>query len=101
MPRNWRRIGPPAHWALAASNGREAIVFAYADAQTGLLGAWRTNDGVTWTEFELAGDQADIPAFIGSASVDSRVDGMFAMPDGVIVIGQRRGQIVGWFASVK
>jgi hypothetical protein len=97
--RDWRIVGPPEHWGRASANGRQAIVFYYADFGTTALGAWSSLDGRVWTPLSFSGDIADIPGFTVGLGQNSGVAGILAVPRGLVVIGQRNGQPTAWFAE--
>lgn len=97
--RDWRIVGPPEHWGRASANGRQAVVFSAADFGTVAVGAWSSLDGRDWTQLSFGGDVADIPAFEMAVGQSSRVDQIFVVSRGVIVIGQQNGQPTAWFAE--
>lgn len=97
--RDWRIVGPPEHWGRASANGRQTVVFYYADFGTTVLGAWSSLDGRVWTPMSFSGDVADIPAFTAGLAQNSGVDGIFVGSRGVVVIGQQNGQPTAWFAE--
>ena len=97
--RDWRIVGPPAHWGRASANGQQAVIFAAADFRTMELGAWASQDGRDWSLLSFSGDVAEMPAFETTLGHSSRVDGVFAESKGLIVIGQRNGHIEAWFAE--
>ena len=98
--RDWKLVGPPGHWGIAGADGRELVVFTAADLGTTALGVWTTGDGHAWNRVTFVGDVANAPAYETSVGQSSRVDRIFAMPDGVIVMGQRGGQITAWLAQL-
>jgi len=97
--RDWRIVGPPEHWGRASANGRQAVVFSAADFGTVALGAWSSPDGRNWTPLSFGGDVAHMPAFEMAVGQSSRVDQIFVVSRGVIVIGQQDGQPTAWFAE--
>ncbi|TMG54550.1 MAG: hypothetical protein E6H89_02345 [Chloroflexi bacterium] len=97
--RDWRMIGPPAHWGRVSANGRQAVIFAAADFGTVALGAWTSQDGRGWNQLSFSGDVAEMPAFETAVGQSSRIESIFAEPTGVIVIGQQNGHITAWFAQ--
>ena len=97
--RDWRMIGPPAHWGRVSANGRQAVIFAAADFGTVALGAWASQDGRGWNQLSFSGDVAEMPAFETAVGQSTRVDSVFAEPNGIIVIGQQNGHITAWFAE--
>jgi hypothetical protein len=97
--RDWRIVGPPEHWGRAGANGRQAIVFYYADFGTTALGAWSSLDGRIWNRVSFSGDVANIPGFTVGLGQDSGIDGILVVPRGVVVIGQQNGQPTAWFAE--
>jgi hypothetical protein len=99
--RDWRIVGPPEHWGRASANGRQAVVFSYADFGTTALGAWSSLDGRVWTPLSFSGDVADIPAFTAGLGQNSGVDGILVVSRGVVVIGQQNGQPTAWFAEAS
>jgi len=97
--RDWSLVGSPPHWGLASANGKQAVVFGFADFGTAELGAWSSIDGRDWTRLSFTGDVADIPGFQQDVGHASRVDQIFVVSRGVIVIGQQNGQLTIWFAE--
>ncbi len=97
--RDWRIAGPPDHWGLASANGRQAVLFYYADFGTTALGGWSTLDGRAWIPLQFSGDVADIPGFTPGLGQASGVNRIVATARGVLVLGQQNGQQNAWFAE--
>src|SRR5439155_747527 len=79
--RDWRIVGPPAHWGRASANGRQAVIFAAADFGTVALGAWASQDERGWNQLSFSGDVAEMPAFETAVGQSTRVDSVFAEPN--------------------
>ncbi len=97
--RDWRIVGPPEHWGLASGNGRQAVIFYYADFGTTALGAWSSLDGRVWIPLQFTGDVADIPGFTPGLGQASGVNRIVVAPRGVVVLGQQNGQPKVWVAE--
>jgi hypothetical protein len=95
--RDWRLIGVPAHWGQVGANGEYGVIFSPA-GPTGFE-AWATRDGSRWSLVAPAGDTARMPAYSTGVGQSSRIDRIFVVPRGVVVIGQRDGQVAAWFAE--
>lgn len=96
--RDWRLIGPPAHWGVAGADGRQIFVFTTGEG-TATLTAWLSVDGRTWSQMQFTGDTADVPAF--DAYEPDHVDRVFVQSRGIVVIGVRRGHPAAWLVQAQ
>jgi hypothetical protein len=94
--RDWRLIGPPAHWGVAGADGRQIVVFTSGDGAAA-LSAWVSTDGRTWSQTQFTGDTTDVPAF--DAYEPDHLDRVFVEARGFVVIGQRHGHPAAWFVQ--
>ena len=100
--RDWRLIGPPAHWGFASANGTQAVILAFGGVGADPEG-WTSFDGREWTRLEFTGDVNHIPVTQQFVGMSGHIDRVFLMPRGVLVIGQviadQRGMPAVWFAE--
>jgi len=95
--RTWRLLGARRYTGPAGANGELAVNFAGAARS---IEAHVTQDGKEWGALTFAGDLANIPNLPGFAQ-GAQLDQAFVMPHGIIVIGQKNGQPVAWFADAE
>src|SRR5438552_2458313 len=82
--RDWRLIGPPAHWGFASANGKQAVVLAFGGVGADPEG-WASLDGRDWTPLKSTGDVNQIPVTQQYVGMSGHIDRLFVMPRGVLV----------------
>jgi len=100
---DWRLVGPPPHWPGALkSNGKQAIILGVARASDGTTttAAWVSVDGRQWSQLSFGGDLVSVPVPVSEAGGrQPNFDRFFAEPNGILVLGQQRGDLSTWFAE--
>ena len=102
--RDWRLIGPPAHWGFASANGTQAVILAFGGVGADPEG-WTSFDGREWASLKSTGDVTHIPVTQQFLGMTGHIDQIFVTPRGVLVIGQviadQSSTPAAWFAEAS